>query len=82
MIKFENESKIKLKEAVCNCCGKKMTVRDGILKEGNFHGDVSWGYFSKQDGTTCHFDLCEECFDRICATFLIPIETEDTKELL
>ena len=35
-----------LKKIVCNCCGKELTVKDGIVREGVFSADCSWGYFS------------------------------------
>ena len=38
-------------EAVyCNSCGKEMEVEHGIIKEGVFEADISWGYFSEKDG--------------------------------
>lgn len=41
----------KLQTVVCNQCGKKMTVENGILKEGCFHGKQQFDYFSEKDQT-------------------------------
>ena len=53
-----------LTEAVCNCCGKKLLVENGILKEECVHITHDFGFFGKKDGTSHTFDLCEGC--RIC----------------
>lgn len=66
----------------CNQCGKKLVVQEGILREGAACIDLSWGYFSEKDGEVHHFDLCEECYDQMAASFCIPIEREEQIELL
>lgn len=76
------DDKGNLLEAYCNCCGKRLRTENGFLREGCFHGDFTWGYFSQKDGTTQKFDLCEACFDRITDEFQIPVNEEDTVELL
>ena len=35
------------------------------------------GLFLGKDGQVDHFDLCEECYDQLTATFKIPVETEE-----
>ena len=46
-----------LLSVVCNRCGKKLAVKEGILREGAAHFDVAWDYFSEKDGEVHHFDL-------------------------
>lgn len=41
-----------------------------------------WGYFSKKDGYTHSFVLCEECYDKITAEFKKEVEVIETTELL
>ena len=37
----------------------------------------SWGYFSKKDGETHSFDLCEECYDKWIGGFQIPVGIQE-----
>ena len=37
-----------LLSVVCNRCGKKLAVKEGILREGAAHFDVAWDYFSEE----------------------------------
>ncbi len=71
-----------LLSVVCNRCGKKLAVKDGILREGAAHFDVAWDYFSEKDGEVHHFDLCEECYDGMTREFLIEVDREERTELL
>lgn len=61
-----------LERMICNACGKKLAVRQGIVLEGAISIDHTWDYFSEKDGQVDHFDLCEECYDQLTATFKIP----------
>ena len=65
-----------------NRCGKKLAVKEGILREGAAHFDVAWDYFSEKDGEVHHFDLCEECYDGVTREFLIEADKEERTELL
>lgn len=67
---------------ICNGCGKELLVENGIVKEGCFHVDAVFGYFSKKDGQIHSFDLCEDCYDKMTAQFTIPVEEKEAKELL
>ena len=67
---------------VCNQCKKEMKVENGYLKEGCFSADVTFGYFSHKDGTRQHFDLCEECYDRLVEQFQVPVEESQSTELV
>ena len=70
-------------EAVyCNSCGKEMEVEHGIIKEGVFEADISWGYFSEKDGERHNFDMCEECYNLMIEKFKIPVERRSLKEFL
>ena len=65
-----------LKKMVCNCCGKELMVKGGIVREGVFSAEYSWGYFSEKDGETHSFDLCVECYDKWIGGFKIPVEIQ------
>jgi hypothetical protein len=67
---------------ICNCCGKKLIVDKGILREGAIGVDFAWDYFSEKDGQVHHFDLCEDCYDELVSGFKIPVEIEERVELL
>ena len=67
-----------LEAVLCNCCGKKLVVEHGIIREGSIGIDHAWDYFSEKDGQIHHFDLCEDCYDEMISGFKLPVETEDT----
>ncbi len=71
-----------LKEMFCDCCKRKIHVENGIVKEGVFSIDYSWGYFSKKDGEIHSIDLCEECYDRIMKENNISIFRKENSELV
>lgn len=71
-----------LETLICNVCGKKMVVEEGIVREGVISIDHAWDFFSEKDGEIHHFDLCESCYDEWISQFRIPIETEEQVELL
>ena len=71
-----------LKTVICNGCGRKLAVKDGIVREGVLRLDHQWDYFSEKDGEIHHLDLCEECCDRILGELRIPAEVEEAVELL
>jgi hypothetical protein len=71
-----------LETVICNVCGKKLVVKDGILREGALRIDHAWDYFSEKDGQIHHLDICEECYDQLSATFRIPVDVEETTEFI
>ena len=71
-----------METVICNCCGKKLAVREGIVREGVLRVDHAWDYFSEKDGEVHHFDICEECYDQLVRTFKIPLDREEVLELL
>ena len=82
MRQYQNGEDHKLICVVCNGCGKQLRIEDGYLKEGCFHGERLFGYFSNKDGIRHSFDLCEECYEKWTGSFAIPVEEEEEKELL
>lgn len=66
----------------CNSCGKKLKFENGILKEDALEATKEWGYFSKRDMEVHHFNLCEECYDKIISEFQIPVEVRKKLEAL
>ena len=72
----------RLETVVCNLCGKKLAVKEGIIREGAVGFDHAWDYFSEKDGEIHHFDLCEDCYDEFISHFRIPVDVEEATELL
>ena len=66
----------------CNCCKKELQIVSGIVREGCFCVDYTWGYFSNKDGITHKLDLCEECYDRFVKELAIPVTETENSELL
>lgn len=71
-----------LESVVCNCCGKKLIVENGIVREGVISVDHTWDFFSEKDGEVHHLDLCEECYDEMILGLRIPVDVEEQIELL
>ncbi len=82
MRKYTNVEDNCLLEVCCNKCGRPMKVERGMLKEGCFHGENVFGYFSSLDGMKHSFDLCEECYSKWIQEFVIPVEETEARELL
>lgn len=82
MRRYKNNKERKLLELICNCCGKNIHIKNGIVKEGVCYIDCVWGYFSEKDGERHTFDLCEECYDKITKSFEFPVEINSEKEYL
>lgn len=72
----------RLEAVVCNRCGKKIVVKEGIVREGLIMIDHAWDYFSEKDGEVHHFDLCEDCYDEWISQFKIPVDVEEQTELM
>lgn len=67
---------------VCNQCGKRIPFENGILREDCLSITKNWGYFSKRDGLTHSFKICENCYDKLIKGFEVPVFESETKELL
>ena len=39
----------RLESVICNRCGRKLAVRNGIVREGVFSSDHAWDFFSEKD---------------------------------
>ena len=66
----------------CNCCGKNFKIENGIMLEDAFEATKEWGYFSDRDMEVHHFNLCEECYDKLISQFKIPVEIKKKIEVL
>lgn len=64
----------------CNQCGKELKIEKGILKEDCFQVKKEWGYFSQKDLEIHEFCLCEACYDKWTAGFLIPLKKKNQTE--
>ena len=40
MRKYKNQKEKKLAEIYCNGCGKKITIKNEMIQEGMFHGEI------------------------------------------
>ena len=52
MRKYEEKKENQVVEVYCNCCGKKLAVKDGMIMEGVLPVTAFWGYFSEKTGNT------------------------------
>ena len=58
---------------VCNKCGREIPVVEGVPREDVLEVEKHWGYFSRKDGRTDRFDLCEDCYDAFVKSFRFKI---------
>ncbi len=82
MKKYTEGKECELMLVCCNLCGRELKVENGILKEGCFHGENKFGYFSTKDNELHSFDLCENCYRKMIAQFRIPVDVEPVEEFL
>ncbi len=71
-----------LAAVICNCCGKKMVVEEGIVREGIMMVDHMWDFFSEKDGEIHHWDLCESCYDLMTGQFVLAPDVEEQVEFI
>ena len=71
-----------LETVICNCCGKKLIVDAGIVREGVISVDHTWDFFSEKDGEIHHWDLCETCYDEWISQFQIAPDVEEQVEFI
>ena len=57
-------------------------MKNEIIQEGIFHGEILWGYFSNKDGENHHLDLCEACYEKWISNMQIAVTVVDETELL
>lgn len=77
MRRYQLKETKEIKTIICNKCGKEIPVANEVASEGVFSVDYEWGYFSDKDGEKHRFDLCEECYDKLVASFVFPAEIEE-----
>lgn len=66
----------------CNCCGKVLEVDKDIVREDFVRVKKQWGYFSKKDGITQEFLICEQCVENVIAGFVVPAKEYETTEMI
>lgn len=65
---YENKE---LSLIICNRCKKEIPVRNDVPREDSLFVEKRWNYFSDKDNEVHTFDLCEDCYDKMIADFLI-----------
>lgn len=73
---FCKKEQKEITKIVCNLCKKEIKVKNGISEVDVLSVEKRWGYFSNKDNEVHRFDLCEECYDKLIASFEIPVEIE------
>lgn len=71
-----------IKKICCNRCKKQFDLEKGIVKEGIFEVKYQWSFFSHKDGQIHSFDLCEQCYEAWVKEFQIPVDVEDSTEMI
>lgn len=71
-----------LQKMVCNRCKKNLFVENGLLKDSAYEGNQTFGYFSRRDGVTHRFDLCEDCYEEWIRMFRIPVTETENAEMI
>ena len=61
------------RKVYCNCCGRVINV-SGKNQEDYLQVRKVWSYFSCKDLTGHSFNMCETCYDKMIASFKIPVE--------
>ncbi|MEJ8788868.1 hypothetical protein [Dorea sp. ICN-14282] len=59
---------------VCNCCGKRIPVIEGVPAEDVLEVEKRWGYASGKDNQVHRFELCEDCYDEMVRCFRVKPE--------
>lgn len=62
----------------CNCCGR---ILDG-RKEDYIYIKKEWNYFSRKDACITELRICEDCYDKLEKTMVLPPMTTEVTELL
>lgn len=71
-----------MRQIYCNRCGKEIEIKNEIAQEDYIFIRKEWGYFSKKDGKTQEFLMCENCIKKLEEDFVIPSRWEDTIEMV
>ena len=70
-----------LKQVVCNACLRELQAENGFLREECIHVEHEFGFFGTRDGLRHSFDLCEDCYQKMIANFLLPPQEQERTEL-
>ena len=57
-------------------------MEEAVEKSDYLRIEKSWGYFSNKDGNIIKINICEECYDEMVESFMIPPTVEENTELL
>ncbi|MDD6070925.1 MAG: hypothetical protein PUC12_08965 [Clostridiales bacterium] len=71
-----------MEKTKCNRCGRILRMEKTIVCEDFIHIKKEWGYFSKKDGITYEFIICEQCAEAMLGEFVIPVMEYVTTELI
>lgn len=82
MRRYEQGNSNNVIEAMCNMCGRNIKIQKGMITDGVMSIEYRWGYFSDFDGQTHSFDICQDCYKKLEKKFVIPIDREETNEML
>lgn len=77
MRQYHLKEERKTEKIFCNQCGKEIIVKNEMPQEDILTVEKRWGYFSEKDNEVHRFDLCESCYDKLIAQFVIPVEKEN-----
>lgn len=75
------DEKIKKEVLICNCCGQTIIPTDESDRTSFLNVRQTWGYFSKWDGSTHSFQICEKCYEKMIQSWCYPPDIEEVTEL-
>lgn len=77
-LEWEMVEHLVTQDVACNKCGRSCRVEDEHQREVFqfvcVELKVHWGYFSSHDLEAHRSHLCEQCYDELVASFVIPPE--------
>lgn len=76
MRQYTEKKRKETEKVFCNQCGKEIRKQGEMFAEDYLCVEKRWGYFSKKDNEVHRFELCEDCYDKLCASFRIPVDIE------
>ena len=65
----EKKEMNELEKIICNKCGREIKVIRGVAQEDYLSVTKRWGYFSNKDNQEDAFEICEDCYDELVASF-------------
>ena len=76
MRQYTEKKRKEIEKVFCNQCGKEIRKQGDMFAEDYLCVEKRWGYFSKKYNEVHRFELCEDCYDKLCASFRIPVDIE------